>query len=232
MRLGRGGDRDGRRARDRTRAFPGLRRVKGRGRRHDLGGETRRDWTDVRCRGSGRRGRSAGRRRGDRNGADVADWDVTGALVEQAMSTSAGSTVVNNAGILRDRNDREGTSIEEWDLIMRVDRRGHSRTSRDAAADRCDPVKAVSRSRADHQHDLARARPASAEQSPSRQGRHRGTNYLRGTGRARRYGVTATTSRAVGLDALMEGVFVEKTRRSTWASMSRIRLNISSSSSL
>ncbi len=68
------------------------------------------------------------------NGADVADWDATKALVEQAVSTFGRlDVVVNNAGILRDRMF-VNTSIEEWDLIMRVHLRGHFCTSRHAAA--------------------------------------------------------------------------------------------------
>jgi len=76
------------------------------------------------------------------NHADVADWDATKALVEQAISAFGRlDVVVNNAGILRDRMF-VNTSIEEWDLIMRVHLRGHFCTSRHAAAYWRDRVKA------------------------------------------------------------------------------------------
>ncbi len=68
------------------------------------------------------------------NHADVADWEATKALVDQAIAAFGKlDVVVNNAGILRDRMF-VNTSIEEWDLIMRVHLRGHFCTSRHAAA--------------------------------------------------------------------------------------------------
>jgi NAD(P)-dependent dehydrogenase (short-subunit alcohol dehydrogenase family) len=76
------------------------------------------------------------------NHADVADWDATKALVDQAIAAFGRlDVVVNNAGILRDRMF-VNTSIEEWDLIMRVHLRGHFCTSRHAAAWWRDRVKA------------------------------------------------------------------------------------------
>jgi NAD(P)-dependent dehydrogenase (short-subunit alcohol dehydrogenase family) len=59
------------------------------------------------------------------NGADVSDWEQTGALVESAVERFGGlDVVVNNAGIVRDRMF-VSTSLEEWDAVIRVHLRGH-----------------------------------------------------------------------------------------------------------
>jgi NAD(P)-dependent dehydrogenase (short-subunit alcohol dehydrogenase family) len=66
------------------------------------------------------------------NGADVADWEQTGALVQQAIDTFGGlDVVVNNAGFLRDRMF-VSASVEEWDAVIRVHLKGHFCTSRHA----------------------------------------------------------------------------------------------------
>jgi NAD(P)-dependent dehydrogenase (short-subunit alcohol dehydrogenase family) len=58
------------------------------------------------------------------NGSDVADWDQSGAMVQQAIDTFGGlDVVVNNAGILRDRM-LVNMSIDEWDAVIRVHLRG------------------------------------------------------------------------------------------------------------
>lgn len=66
------------------------------------------------------------------NGADVADWQQTKSLVEQAVDTFGGlDVVVNNAGFLRDRMF-VSCSEEEWDAVVRVHLKGHFCTSRHA----------------------------------------------------------------------------------------------------
>jgi NAD(P)-dependent dehydrogenase (short-subunit alcohol dehydrogenase family) len=66
------------------------------------------------------------------NGADVADWEQTGALVQQAVDTFGGlDVVVNNAGFLRDRMF-VSASEDEWDAVIRVHLKGHFCTSRHA----------------------------------------------------------------------------------------------------
>jgi NAD(P)-dependent dehydrogenase (short-subunit alcohol dehydrogenase family) len=66
------------------------------------------------------------------NGADVADWEQTGALVQQAVDTFGGlDVVVNNAGFLRDRMF-VSASEEEWDAVIRVHLKGHFCTARHA----------------------------------------------------------------------------------------------------
>jgi len=66
------------------------------------------------------------------NGADVADWEQTGALVKQAIDAFGGlDVVVNNAGFLRDRMFASSTE-EDWDAIMRVHLKGHYCVSRHA----------------------------------------------------------------------------------------------------
>jgi len=67
------------------------------------------------------------------NGADVADFEATGALVAQTIETFGGlDIVVNNAGFLRDRMF-VGISEEEWDSVIRVHLKGHFCISRHAA---------------------------------------------------------------------------------------------------
>ena len=67
------------------------------------------------------------------NGADVADFQATKQLVEQALDTFGRlDVVVNNAGFLRDRMF-VSTSEEEWDAVVRVHLKGHFCLSRHAA---------------------------------------------------------------------------------------------------
>jgi len=76
------------------------------------------------------------------NGADVADWDQVGAMVQQAVDTFGGlDTVVCNAGFLRDRM-LANMSVDEWDAIMRVHLRGHFVPARHAIAYWRDQAKA------------------------------------------------------------------------------------------
>jgi len=66
------------------------------------------------------------------NTADVADWDATRAMVEQAIAAFGRlDAVVNNAGFVRDRMFVSCTP-EEWDAVTRVHLRGHFCTSRHA----------------------------------------------------------------------------------------------------
>lgn len=68
------------------------------------------------------------------NGADVADWEQTEALVRQAIDEFGRlDAVVNNAGFVRDRMF-VSCSEEEWDAIIRVHLKGHFCVARHAAA--------------------------------------------------------------------------------------------------
>lgn len=68
------------------------------------------------------------------NGADVADFDQAGALVQQAVDTFGRLDVlVNNAGFVRDRMLVNAT-IDEWEAVIRVHLTGHFATMRHAAA--------------------------------------------------------------------------------------------------
>jgi NAD(P)-dependent dehydrogenase (short-subunit alcohol dehydrogenase family) len=59
------------------------------------------------------------------NGADVADWDETAALLKQTLDTFGRlDVVVNNAGFVRDRMF-VSCSEKEWDAIIRVHLKGH-----------------------------------------------------------------------------------------------------------
>jgi NAD(P)-dependent dehydrogenase (short-subunit alcohol dehydrogenase family) len=67
------------------------------------------------------------------NGADVADWEQTKALVQQAVETFGRlDVVVNNAGFVRDRMF-VSCSEEEWDAVIRVHLKGHFCVARHAA---------------------------------------------------------------------------------------------------
>jgi NAD(P)-dependent dehydrogenase (short-subunit alcohol dehydrogenase family) len=66
------------------------------------------------------------------NGADVADFEATRALVASTVEHFGRlDVVVNNAGFLRDRMF-VGTSEEEWDAVVRVHLKGHFCLSRHA----------------------------------------------------------------------------------------------------
>ena len=68
------------------------------------------------------------------NGADVADWDQSAAMVQQAIDEWGRlDTVVCNAGFLRDRMLANMSELE-WDSIMRVHLKGHFAPSRHAIA--------------------------------------------------------------------------------------------------
>ncbi|MCS5636127.1 MAG: SDR family oxidoreductase [Myxococcota bacterium] len=67
------------------------------------------------------------------NGADVADWEATRALVAETVDTFGGlDVVVNNAGFLRDRMFVSAEE-DEWDAVVRVHLKGHFCTARHAA---------------------------------------------------------------------------------------------------
>ncbi len=58
------------------------------------------------------------------NTDDISDWDGAGRFVQQALDTfGALDTVVNNAGILRDKMF-VNMSVEDWDAVMKVHLRG------------------------------------------------------------------------------------------------------------
>ncbi|HJQ43008.1 MAG TPA: SDR family oxidoreductase [Jatrophihabitantaceae bacterium] len=68
------------------------------------------------------------------NGADVADWAQSEAMVAQAIEAFGRlDVVVNNAGFLRDRM-LANLSEDEWDAVIRVHLKGHFAPMRHAAA--------------------------------------------------------------------------------------------------
>jgi len=68
------------------------------------------------------------------NGDDVADWEGAQRLINTAVETFGGlHTLVNNAGILRDRM-LVNMTVEEWDAVIHVHLRGTFAPTRWAAA--------------------------------------------------------------------------------------------------
>src|SRR5690606_4379916 len=68
------------------------------------------------------------------NGDDVASWDGSQRLIQQAVDTFGGLDVlVNNAGFVRDRM-LVNLAEDEWDSVVRVHLKGHFATMRHAAA--------------------------------------------------------------------------------------------------
>lgn len=75
------------------------------------------------------------------DGADVADWEQAGRLVDSALERFGRlDVVVNNAGFVRDRMFVSCTP-EEWDAVLRVHLKGHFCVSRRA----CDHWRAESK---------------------------------------------------------------------------------------
>jgi NAD(P)-dependent dehydrogenase (short-subunit alcohol dehydrogenase family) len=75
------------------------------------------------------------------DGADVADWEQAGKLVDAALERFGRlDVVVNNAGFVRDRMFVRCTP-EEWDAVLRVHLKGHFCVSRRA----CDHWRAESK---------------------------------------------------------------------------------------
>jgi NAD(P)-dependent dehydrogenase (short-subunit alcohol dehydrogenase family) len=73
---------------------------------------------------------------------DVADWEGSRRIIEQAVDTFGRlDVVVNNAGFVRDRMFANA-SEEEWDAVVRVHLKGHFCVSRWAAAYWRDQAKA------------------------------------------------------------------------------------------
>ncbi len=68
------------------------------------------------------------------NGANVADWDAAGKMIQQAVDTFGDLHIlVNNAGILRDRVIVNMTEAE-WDAVITVHLKGHFAPTQHAAA--------------------------------------------------------------------------------------------------
>ena len=68
------------------------------------------------------------------NGANVADWASSEAMVQQAVDVFGGLDIlINNAGILRDRMSHNLTE-DEWDVVVNVVLKGSFAPSRFAAA--------------------------------------------------------------------------------------------------
>ncbi|MCW2500366.1 MAG: putative short-chain type dehydrogenase/reductase, partial [Frankiales bacterium] len=68
------------------------------------------------------------------NTDDISDWDGAGRLVQTALDSFGGlDTLVNNAGILRDKMF-VNMSVDDWDAVMKVHLRGTFCPSKHAVA--------------------------------------------------------------------------------------------------
>jgi NAD(P)-dependent dehydrogenase (short-subunit alcohol dehydrogenase family) len=68
------------------------------------------------------------------NTDDISDWDGAGRLIQTALDSFGGlDTLVNNAGILRDRMFVNMT-IDDWDAVMKVHLRGTFAPSKHAVS--------------------------------------------------------------------------------------------------
>ncbi|MFQ5417501.1 MAG: SDR family oxidoreductase [Myxococcota bacterium] len=145
------------------------------------------------------------------NGADVADWSATKALVEATIAEFGGlDVVVNNAGFVRDRMF-VGTSEEEWDTVVRVHLKGHFCLSRHA----CEFWRG--RSKAGESVD---ARIINTSSGAGLQGSVGQSNYSAAKGgiaaltlvqaaELARYGITANAIAPAARTRMTEGVFAD-----------------------
>jgi NAD(P)-dependent dehydrogenase (short-subunit alcohol dehydrogenase family) len=149
------------------------------------------------------------------NGADIADFEQSGALVKQTLDAFGRlDAVVNNAGILRDRMFVNG-SVEEWDAIMRVHLRGHFCLTRHACAHWRDRSKAGER---------VAARIVNTSSGAGLQGSIGQSNYaaakagiaaltLVQAAELARYGITANAIAPSARTRLTESVFPDMMRK-------------------
>jgi NAD(P)-dependent dehydrogenase (short-subunit alcohol dehydrogenase family) len=149
------------------------------------------------------------------NGADVADWAQSAALVRAALDAFGRlDAVVNNAGFVRDRMFANA-SEEEWDAVLRVHLKGHFCVSRHAAAHWKDRAKAG---------EAVDARIVNTSSGAGLQGSVGQSAYaaakagiaaltLVQAAELARYGVTANAIAPSARTRMTEGVFADMMRR-------------------
>jgi NAD(P)-dependent dehydrogenase (short-subunit alcohol dehydrogenase family) len=149
------------------------------------------------------------------NGADVADWAQSAALVRAALDVFGRlDAVVNNAGFVRDRMFANA-SEEEWDAVLRVHLKGHFCVSRHAAAHWKDRAKAG---------EAVDARIVNTSSGAGLQGSVGQSAYaaakagiaaltLVQAAELARYGVTANAIAPSARTRMTEGVFADMMRR-------------------
>jgi NAD(P)-dependent dehydrogenase (short-subunit alcohol dehydrogenase family) len=149
------------------------------------------------------------------NGDDVADWDGARRLVGTALDAFGDlHTIVNNAGIVRDRMF-VSQAIDEWDAVLRVHVRGHF----------CVAAQAVNywrvRSKAGHRVD---ARIINTSSGAGLHGSLSQAAYSAAKGAIAsltlvqaaelgRYGITANALAPAARTRMTEGAFAEKMKR-------------------
>ena len=151
------------------------------------------------------------------NGDDVADWEGAKRLVETAVSTFGRlDTLVNNAGILRDRMLVNMTE-DDWDAVMRVHLRGHFCPTRHAAGYWREQVKAGERvdarivctsSGAGLFGNIGQANYAAAKSGIA-------TFARVAAAELGRYGVTANAIAPIARTRMTEGLFADSMSRPT-----------------
>jgi NAD(P)-dependent dehydrogenase (short-subunit alcohol dehydrogenase family) len=151
------------------------------------------------------------------NGDDVADWEGAKRLVETAVSTFGRlDTLVNNAGILRDRMLVNMTE-DDWDAVMRVHLRGHFCPTRHAAGYWREQVKAgeqvdarivCTSSGAGLFGNIGQANYAAAKSGIATFARFAAAELGR-------YGVTANAIAPIARTRMTEGLFADSMSRPT-----------------
>jgi NAD(P)-dependent dehydrogenase (short-subunit alcohol dehydrogenase family) len=148
------------------------------------------------------------------NGADVADWDQTEALVRQTIEQFGRlDVVVNNAGFVRDRMF-VSCSEEEWDAVIRVHLKGHFCISRHAAAYWREQVKAGNEvdARIINTSSGAGVLGSVGQSSYSAAKAGIATLTLVQAAELRRYGVTANAICPIARTRMTEGAFGDAMR--------------------
>jgi NAD(P)-dependent dehydrogenase (short-subunit alcohol dehydrogenase family) len=149
------------------------------------------------------------------NGADVADWEQSRALVQAALDAFGRlDVVVNNAGFVRDRMF-VSCSEEEWDAVLRVHLKGHFCTTRHA----CDHWRAEAKAGRPVDARIVNTSSGAGLQGSVGQSAYAAAKAgiaaltLVQAAELARYGITANAIAPSARTRMTEGVFADMMRR-------------------